>query len=362
VRAVAAGGRISSLPGRFDQPDGLALARNGDLYVATERSVVRIRANGRRTVFVTGHGRFDQISVGTRRYGAFDPSYLALDAAGDLYAFSFGTKTIFEFSPGGTPLDARQDYADGLAEAPDGSVVIAEHGTALQRVRHGRLTPIMDFRKSALVGYPRAGTFAGNFDPDGVAVAPDGTIYTDTFVGNGWTNQTALAEITAPGRGHLLATVSPLARTLPALGAHGFPAPLYPTPLPARAGADPAACPSPTGLRPFSARARTAAVETARRIDATPLWNELRRSDRAWWPGLYTDQINGMYEQGLHRVIAVGPAAHDAYAAAIVRACGRALLAESLAVTTGPGVYSDQVSHAYFLDRGGRALLYWQHT
>jgi sugar lactone lactonase YvrE len=362
VRAVTPNGRIRSLPGRFDQPDGLALAPNGDLYVATQRSVVRVRPNGSRAVFVTGQGRFDQVSVGTRRYGAFGPSYLALDAAGDLYAFSFAAKTIFEFSPSGTPLQAWQDYADGLAAAPDGSVVVAEHGTALQRLRNGRLTPIFDFQKDTLAGFPRAGTSAGSFDPDGVAVAPDGKIYTDTFVGNGWTNQTALAEVTAPGHGRLLTTTSPLARTLPAVGAPGFPARLYPAPLPARAGVDPGGCPSPAGLHRFSARARSEAVTIAERIDVAPLRSGLRRSDRAWWHGLYTDQINGQYEQSRHRILSVTAAAADPYSAAVTRACGETLLEESLAITVGPGVYSDQVSHLYFLDRNGRPLLYWQHT
>jgi hypothetical protein len=41
---------------------------------------------------------------------------------------------------------------------------------------------------------------------------------------------------------------------------------------------------------------------------------------------------------------------------------GRALLARSLAIVVGPGVYSSQVSHLFFLDRDGHPFLYWQHT
>lgn len=362
VRVVAADGRIRSLPDRFNQPVGLAIAHDGTLYVSTPRSVIQVRPNGSRTVFVAGHGRFDQITVGKQRYGAFSPSYLALDRAGDLYAFSFGTKTIFEFSPSGKPLHAWQDYADGLAEAPDGSIVVAEHATALQRLRDGRLTTIFDFRKKPLAGYPKPGAFAGSFDPDGVAVAANGTIYTDTFVGNGSTNQTALAEIAPSGHGRLLTTTTPLDQTLPAIGASGFPATLYPPPIPTHAGSDPSACPAEAGLRSFDARARAAAIAAARRIDVSPLWNGLHHSDRTWWAGLYTDQIDGQYEGGQHRVISVGPAAADPYAATVARACGSALLKESLAIVIGRGVYADQVSHLYFLDRHGHPLLYWQHT
>jgi hypothetical protein len=60
--------------------------------------------------------------------------------------------------------------------------------------------------------------------------------------------------------------------------------------------------------------------------------------------------------------VSVGAAANDLYAAAVARSCGEELVHESLAIVVGPSEYSSQVSHLYFLDRDGRALLYWQHT
>jgi hypothetical protein len=44
------------------------------------------------------------------------------------------------------------------------------------------------------------------------------------------------------------------------------------------------------------------------------------------------------------------------------RACGATLVRHSLVVVVGRSDYSDQVSHLYFLDRDGHALLYRQHT
>ena len=116
------------------------------------------------------------------------------------------------------------------------------------------------------------------------------------------------------------------------------------------------------GLRPFDARAREAALRAAARIDIDPMWNGLRLSDRAWWPGLYQDQNDGLYEIGRHRVTSFGSASADPYSSAVRRACGSGLVHLSLAVVVGHGAYSDQVSHMYFLDRSGHALLYWQHT
>jgi hypothetical protein len=354
VRVIAADGTVRSLPGRFKYPVGLALAPGGTLYVSTATSVVEVQRNGGRALFVRGHGRFDQILIGKRPFDAFSPSALALDSAGDLYAFSNGGKGVFEFSRSGKPVRVWQRYANGLAEAPDGSVVMALHGGTLVRLRNGRVNPIFDFGKDTVAGFPKPGTVAAGFDPDGVAVGADGTIYSDTFVGNGWTNQTALAAIPPKGRAHLLTITSPLAQTLPSVGASGFPVARYPRPT--------RSCPSLQGLRPFGTRVRGSALKTAARVDIDPLWNGLRLSDRAWWPGLYQGQNDGLYEGGRHRVIEFGSAAADPYSSGVARACGSALVRLSLAVVIGHSGYSDQVSHLYFLDRRGHALLYWQHT
>ena len=354
VRVIAADGTIRSLPGRFTNPNGLALAHDGSLYVATTTAVFEVHRNGARTLFARGQGRFDQIVIGKRRYGAFGPSALALDSADHLYAFSFGTKGIFEFSRSGKPIRVWQQYANDLAEAPDGSVVAALHGGTLERIDNGRLTPIFDFGKDPVAGFPRPGTVAAGFDPDGVSVGAGGTIYSDTYVGNGWTDQTALAAIPRKGKAHLLAITSPLARTLPEVGAKGFPAALYPPAI--------RNCPSLRGLRAFDARVRDAAVNGAERIDVDPLWNGLQLSDRAWWPGLYRNENDGFYEAGRHRVTSVVAAAADPYSSAVRRSCGSALVRLSLAVVIGHSAYSDQVGHLYFVDRNGHALLYWQHT
>ena len=82
----------------------------------------------------------------------------------------------------------------------------------------------------------------------------------------------------------------------------------------------------------------------------------------SWWPGFYTDQIDGRYQRGRHHGYSVGPASADPYSGAVAQPCGAALVRDSLAIVVGPGVYSDQVSHMHFLDRNGRALLYRQHT
>lgn len=302
---------------RFGQVRSLAFAPNGTLFVGTSADVVE--ADGR----VVVHGA-----------GPFSPDGIAVGGDHRLYVYSSGSKQIFEFTLRGKKLHAWTAYANGLATAPDGSVVVGTQGGALFRIHDGKLSTIADFGEGRPFGFP--------FQPDGVAVGLGGTIYADTFVGNGYTNQTALAAVTPGGHAHLLRTTTPLSRTLPPGMTTG--------------------CPSPDGLRSFDAAATKAAIRAAQVVDIPPFARGLRLSDPSWWAGFYADQIDGRYQIGRHHVHAAAPASADPYSGAVSKRCGAALVRDSLAIVVGHGVYSDQVSHMFFLDRDGRALLYWQHT
>ncbi len=331
---VLANGTERTLPQRFVRLTSLAFAPDGTLYVGANENVVAVAPNGSmRTVFRTGP-KFHQIVVRGRLYGGFEPDDMTVGGNGDLYVFSFSGKTIYEITPSGKPLNVWVSYVHGLATASDGSVVIGTQGGAVQRIRDGNLSKVADLGNGKPFGFP--------FQEDGVAVARDGTMFIDTFVGNGYTNQTALAAVTPDGKARLLRTTTPLGATLPPGMTTG--------------------CPSPAGLQRFDATARKAAVRSAEVIDIAPFDRGLTLSDPSWWSGYYTDQIDGRYGIGRHHVYTVGPASADPYSAALVRRCGAALVHDSLAIVVGRGVYSDQVSHMFFLDRNGRALLYWQHT
>jgi hypothetical protein len=334
IHVLEPSGALRTLAPRFRQIRSLAVARNGTLYVGASQSVVALQDGRERTV-VRGVGRFDQMIVGGRRFGGFSPDSLAVGGNGDLYVYSSSTKQIFEVAPSGKPIRFWQTYAHGLAEAPDGSIVIGTQEGTLQRIRGGKLSTIVELAERQPFGFP--------FQEDGVAVGANGAIYTDTDVGNGYANQSALAEIEPNGGARLLRTTTPLGATFPA----GYRA---------------SACPSTAGVQPFDRAARAAAMKTARWIDMYRFDRALKATDPSWWSGYYTDQIDGLYEGSWHRIYVVQPASADPYSGAVAQRCGSTLLSDSLAIVVGPGVYSDQVSHMFFLDRGGRALLYWQHT
>jgi len=334
VEVRAASGAVRMLPPKFGEVRSLAFAASGTLYVGASRSLDALAPNGTVRTVLRGVGKFDQLVVGKLRYGGFSADDVTVGGNGDLFVYSSDTKTVAEITPAGRPLRAWSTYAHGLASAPDGSVVVGTQEGTVQRIRGGKLSTVVELGDGRSFGFP--------FQEDGVAVGADGTIYTDTDVGNGYTNQTALAAVDPDGHARLLHTTTPLAATL-------------------AAGYRASTCPSTAGLRPFDDAARDRAAKTAESVDVVAFDRGLQLTDQSWWPGYYTDRIDDRYEIGRHRVYTVRPATADPYAAAVDERCGSALVRHSLVIVVGPGVYSDQVSHMFFLDRGGRPLLYWQH-
>jgi len=251
------------------------------------------------------------------------------------------------------------DYVNGLAAGPGGAVVVAEHGGGLERVAGDRVQPLLDALTTPVTGYGLPGTRQGFIDPTGVAVAADGTVYADTNDFGGWGDEVGLVEVSPTGLARTLPLTGTLAATLPAPGTPGFPAATYPPPRPASLGAGLSSCPSPQGLVPFDAAARSAA--SAEAVTCTTTFGAtLTASDRALWPSAYADWTAGLGDLGRHDVDRVAPARDDRAAPDLALACGAALVAGSLVVVIGPSAYSRSASHLFFVDWGGRPLVYDQ--
>jgi hypothetical protein len=125
------------------------------------------------TTLVHPSGRYDEVTVGAQSFN-FEPRWVALDGSGDLFIFNDSVKELVEASPNGKLLRAWQYYANAMATAPDGSVVIAEHGAALQRVTATARSTVVDFTTTKMADFGVPGS-AGAFEPQGVAVAKDGS-------------------------------------------------------------------------------------------------------------------------------------------------------------------------------------------
>jgi len=90
------------------------------------------------------------------------------------------------------------------------------------------------------------------------------------------------------------------------------------------------------------------------------LGEELLGSDRAWWTGVIT-RFSGLGPAGSEVIDSTVSAGRDLYAPVVARACGTALLRDSIVAVIGPSTYSFAVLHLYMLDRGGTPLVYYMN-
>ena len=151
-----------------------------------------------------------------------------------------------------------------------------------------------------------------------------------------------------------------------ATGSGPFPPATYPPPVASHRGALPA-CPNPAGLDPFDAKTTKLVVRIARSYDRTSLADDLRNSDRAWWPQVRHMWRSSRPGKGAVNQVVYGPGtplSKSGYSVIVRFSCGQSLVARSLTVGIGPRQTRLQhceacISHAFFLARRGRALIYY---
>ena len=92
----------------------------------------------------------------------------------------------------------------GLVTAPDGRVLAMDELEVLELTPEGERT-IASFPRTDRTSY----LGVTGFSPDGIAVAPNGAIYLDTFYGNGYADKSAVVYIAPSGHASLLWTAGP---------------------------------------------------------------------------------------------------------------------------------------------------------
>jgi sugar lactone lactonase YvrE len=367
VTAIAGNGKPGSNCGKGDaldrglSPGGVAVAPDGSLYVTDgTHEICQISPAGTISTFFKGSGA-RTYTVGTPEGRvAFLPARLAFAGSGDLVVFNLSPPEILSISPSGDLTLLGTGYATQLTTAPGGKVLLASRYGTVQEATKTGLTTLIDLNPPRIAGFGVPGQRPG-FQADGIAAAPSGALYLDTDNTNGWSDVTALVRMGLGGKGEVLPIKTPLLATLPAVGAQGFPASVYPPALPSR-GSDLPACPGTSGLKAFGPVAVEKALAEARELNSTrrSFYGDLRFTDRAWWPSLFGEWAWSGYERGPHAVDSHSLASHDIFSAAVAQACGKQLVRDSLVVVVGPSSYSSQVSHLYFLDRRGQPLVYFQ--
>jgi sugar lactone lactonase YvrE len=182
-------------------PNDVAFGPDRRLYVSTGQYVLRLDAN--RTVSVVAGTDTPSKSAGAVGGPASaasigGPYGIAFDSQGNLYIFEFDDKTILLVTPSGEltqPFANQSIYSHGpagLVTAPDGEVFAMGELSVVRLAPTGQQTTIATF-------YP--GLFDGirGFSPNGIAIGPDGTIYLDTYYGNGFADRSAIVSMSENG-------------------------------------------------------------------------------------------------------------------------------------------------------------------
>ncbi len=181
-------------------PLAVALGSQGQLYITDAYGVQLVSPNGvLSTVIASGPG---VLAIHGGPADAFFPSAIAVSSSGDLYVADSSPKLLVEFTPTGHVVNSWPIYVTpaGLASAPDGSILVADYGFAVDRIVNGQFTTLVTFQLNSLAG------LTGAFRPSGIAVGTTGQIYTATDGVNGGTSQPAVAAISSSDQVQLLPT------------------------------------------------------------------------------------------------------------------------------------------------------------
>jgi sugar lactone lactonase YvrE len=187
-------------------PGDVTIGPDGMLYIADTGSneILKLTPSGR-LVVVAGARKFAGIwGIGRPATGASPdgPDGLAFDRSGDLFIAGLNTKTLLMITPGG--IMTLPDGTDGFYPRGNGGLVTAPGGSvlAMNTQQVDRVTSHGIQVLYNLPSHPRIG-ISGAWASDGIAVAPDGTIYLDTWP-NGFATKTALIEIKPDGTARVI--------------------------------------------------------------------------------------------------------------------------------------------------------------
>lgn len=362
IRQITPGGIIRTilrLPDRKAYPHGtycpvsaFAVSRSGSIYIASSSEIERVSSSGQLVWVAGAHGSGPYL---TPSHDTFFPSAMAFDNAGNLYIWDESPKFIFRLTSAGKLIQlSGASYTTQLTTAPDGVVFAGTHEGGVQEVTPGGVHAFYDVVPKRVAGI-HWGRYGG-FQEDGIAVTKAGTIYVDNAEGNGYGMATVLVRISPSKHATLVPIRTPLAATLPAVDAPGFPASLYPPAARSRGPALPS-CPSERGLEPFGPGAVVQATRIAKAYMSGQFASDIVVTDRSWWAADFNRMARGG-GFGRHTVARETPAIKRPASAGLARACGRQLVDDSIAVTVGGSGYSDFAWTLYFLDRSGHPLVY----
>ncbi len=169
VYRIGDDGRVEELASTGGFLYGVTLDGAGDVYACDvgNAAVLRISRDGR----VATH------STGTTERPMRVPNFAAFDDAGNLYVTDSGEWAgddglVYRVAPGG----ATQIWTDEAARFPNGCCLTAAGDALLVVESHGRAIVRIPFEDDGAAGAPETVADLGGSQPDGIALAEDGTM------------------------------------------------------------------------------------------------------------------------------------------------------------------------------------------
>lgn len=217
VRRISPNGRVTVLAGapgqpgsrdasganaRFFLPVGLALAANGDLFVAEQGNHVirRVTPGGTVTTFAGTAGSAGDNNGTGRSAEFYQPRGLAFDAAGNLYVADSWNHAVRRITPGatvstlagrsgspgstdGSGASARFTYPQDVAVSPDGTLSVADGAHVVRAVTPAGATSTLAGSAGRLGAVDGTGASARFYNPGAVQFS-GGVV--QVLDGSGW--------------------------------------------------------------------------------------------------------------------------------------------------------------------------------
>lgn len=174
-------GSSGSQPGQLTAPRGMAVASDGSLYVADSRNhrIEHFSINGN---LINTWGMYANIADGNAPGGTFnEPWGVAVARNGNVYVADTWNHRIQEFSADGTFITMWGYFGqDGNADALYGprGIAIDKNGNVLVTDTGNKRVVVYDKDGKYITEFGGLGTELGQFDePVGIAIAPDGRVF-----------------------------------------------------------------------------------------------------------------------------------------------------------------------------------------
>jgi gluconolactonase len=174
VYRIATDGEVEELASTNGLLYGVTLDAGANVYACDfgNASVMRVSPDGAVTTY----------STGTPERPMRVPNFAAFDDAGNLYVTDSGEwgdddGLVYRIAPGG----ATEVWTDAVPRFPNGCCLTAEGDALLVVESHGRAVVSIPIEDDVAAGAPRPLVDLSGSQPDGIALADDGTMFVGCY-------------------------------------------------------------------------------------------------------------------------------------------------------------------------------------